>query len=143
MARAKWSQRVWKPMTKEGHSLPFTKELLRGSLVWHCPALELTAPCGVLWRDIVWPPHTIGNPRKDVTCWCVIAARTASFYLLYVGENYFGIQLWYTRCRGKGTKQESTELQTWHSVYVVKGLGSQLPYCSCGLRFPEHLIIAW
>lgn len=92
MARAKWSRRVWKPMTKEGHSLPFTNELLRGSLVWHCPALELTAAmwCALGGRCTT-PSHRLCQlvtPGKTLRVGVSLQLIQLRFHLPYVGENY-------------------------------------------------------
>lgn len=130
MARAQWSPRVWEPMTKEGLSLPSAKELLRGSLVWHCPALA--APWGdVGWRGgTLWDPLALrwspGHPSKVVVslqpilgfCW------------------KWGKTAWHPagvhRVQGKGDK-------------TGKCRGTDLSFCLDGPRAGQaaHRVLLW
>lgn len=145
MARAQWSPRVWEPMTKEGHSLSFcqgTAERFPG-MTLPCPASSLWG-CGTVWGDTVGPPHAqrvTWSPQEG--CWVLLCPCSLYRFSAISGGKLLGIRLRYTECRGKGTKQESAEVQTCPSAWVGQGLGRQLTQCSHGARFLELLIMPW
>lgn len=130
MARAQWSPRVWEPMTKEGHSLPFAKELLRGSLVWHCPALAGTwGRCGgTLWATLSTDGHLVTPGR--LLC-AVVSLQPVQVFCCKWGKT-----AWHPaeihRVQGKGDK-------------TGKCWGTDLSFCLDGPRagHAAHRVFPW
>ena len=136
MARAKWSLRVWEPMTKEGYSLPFAKELLRGSLVWHCPAL--VTHCS----DVACCEGTLCDPLTHRLRQSVTPGK-----LLHVGVSPQLTQFHFMCCIWGKT--------IWHPamIHTVQGKGDKtgkywvtdLSFCLYGLRAGQaaRVLLLW